>query len=155
MRVVTEKTGRAFLQGNTKVCGNTQTDGKSLWLHGNRIAQKTDILGVVMLSLAGWNTPTTRDRLNGLLDLMDIPARYYQHKFEPYLFILERKSRAHRTYEVRHRTEIEADDWFIFVKDDPTLKYVYTEWFRNPEEGHTTALVDESHYQTKSQRTEQ
>ena len=145
MRVVTEKTGRAFLRGDTKVSGNTQTDGKSLWLHGNKIAQKTDTSDVVMLSLAGWNTPTTRERLNGVLDLMDIPCRYFQHKFEPFIFTLDRNSNT------RYRTEIESDDWFIFVKDDPEHKYVYTEWFESDKQGNTTALVDTSYYKTKVQ----
>ena len=147
MRIVTENSCRAFLRGDTKVCGNTQTDGRSLWLHGNRIAQKTSTLGVVMMSLAGWNTPTTRERLNGLLNLMDMPCAYYQHKYEPYVFAID------RTSNIRYKTMIESNDWLIFVKDDPEHKYIYTEWFEDPKEGHTTALADTTLYETKIQKS--
>mgnify|MGYP001233397637 CR=1 FL=1 len=61
MRKVTEQIKLAFEQGTSKKVGNTETDGQTVWLHGNAII-KRDAFGVVEWSLAGWNTPTARDR---------------------------------------------------------------------------------------------
>jgi DNA-binding LacI/PurR family transcriptional regulator len=46
------------------------TDGRSLYLHGNRIASR--LLGgdIFLISDAGWRTSTTRERLNGLIDCL-------------------------------------------------------------------------------------
>jgi hypothetical protein len=74
MRKVTEQVVSAFLAGQSKTVGNTRCDEHSLYLHGNRIATRlnygseplsTDD-GCIRITLAGWNTPTTRERLNGL-----------------------------------------------------------------------------------------
>ena len=64
MRKVTRLTCEAFEGGMAKRMGNTRTDGHSLYLHGNKIAEWRD--GEVYVSLAGWDTVTTRERLNGL-----------------------------------------------------------------------------------------
>ena len=65
MRKVTEQIKNAFEQGTSLKVGNTKTDGKTVWLHGNAIV-KRDPDGLVRWSLAGWNTPTTRERVNGI-----------------------------------------------------------------------------------------
>ena len=52
MRKVTERIKKAFENGKSLKIGNTRTDGESVFLHGNEIA--------------GWNTPTTRERVNGI-----------------------------------------------------------------------------------------
>lgn len=79
MRKVTQQIKKAFEQGKPLKVGNTRTDGKTVWLHGNAIV-KRDPDGLVRWSLAGWNTPTTRERVNGIAN-----AGVYQHKFEPVL----------------------------------------------------------------------
>lgn len=82
MRKVTEKIANAFLLSNDKSIGNTWTNGKAVYLHGNKIAEKrTD---GIYLSLAGWNTPTTRERLNGILRAFNIDGWFSQKQFEPY-----------------------------------------------------------------------
>lgn len=64
MRKVTRGVVSAFLEGRPKRIDNTDTDGVSLRLHGNTIAEwRPDGLWVTD---AGWPTRTTRDRLNGL-----------------------------------------------------------------------------------------
>jgi len=90
MRQVSKSVITAFLKGESKTVGNTRTDGLHLFLHGNLIAYKSED-GFLSTSLAGWNTPTTRERLNSLLFLapqygykLDINA-YYQHGFMPYI----------------------------------------------------------------------
>lgn len=65
MRIVTQKIKRAFEQGVSLKVGNTKTDGTSVFLHGNEIVRR-DPSGLVFATLAGWNTPTTRERVNGI-----------------------------------------------------------------------------------------
>lgn len=64
MRSITKKIVSAFLDGKSASLDNTRTDGKSLFLHGNKIAYKED--GKLFISTCGWNTPTTKERLNGI-----------------------------------------------------------------------------------------
>jgi hypothetical protein len=54
--------GRNFRSGNTVVT-NDET-GVKVYLHGNCIWAKYN--GTARFTLAGWNTPTTRSRLNAL-----------------------------------------------------------------------------------------
>lgn len=79
MRKVTEQIKKAFEQGRSLKIDNTKTDGKTVWLHGNAIV-KRDPDGLVRWSLAGWNTPTTRERVNGIAN-----AGVCQFKFKPVL----------------------------------------------------------------------
>lgn len=69
MRKVTKQIAEAFKAGKSKTVANTTTDGKSIWLHGNKIAEKQPD-GSVLLTLAGWPTVTTRERLNGIIDTL-------------------------------------------------------------------------------------
>jgi len=55
----------AFLNGQKKTVSNTSTDGARVLLHGNEIARKEG--GHLIVTLAGWNTPTTRERVNAIL----------------------------------------------------------------------------------------
>lgn len=79
MRKVTQRIKQAFEQGKSLKVDNTRTDGQTVWLHGNAIV-KRDPDGLVRWSLAGWNTPTTRERVNGIAN-----AGVHQVKFEPIL----------------------------------------------------------------------
>ena len=67
------ESGRKFCKSNTTVT----SDGK-MYLFGNKIAEYVD--GKLRVSLCGWNSITTRERLNGLTDV-SICTRNYQ----PYL----------------------------------------------------------------------
>lgn len=64
MREVTKKVISAFLSGKKSSVRNTKTDGESLYLYDNLIAYKTK--EGIMIRTAGWNTATTRERLNGI-----------------------------------------------------------------------------------------
>lgn len=74
MRTITKKAVAAFLAGkkfredNTRVEIRTDftQDITHLILHGNVIAIKYFATGKVEITTAGWNTPTTKERLNGL-----------------------------------------------------------------------------------------
>ena len=79
MRKVTQRIKDAFEQGKSLKVDYTKTDGQTVWLHGNAIVQREpDVLG--RGSLAWWNTPTTRERVNGIAN-----AGVHQVAFEPVL----------------------------------------------------------------------
>ena len=82
MRKVTNQIAKAFFNSQSKAIGNTKTDGQSVWLHGNKIAEKT--ADGLKLTLAGWNTVTTRERLNGILQVFNLEGGYNQKAYEPY-----------------------------------------------------------------------
>jgi hypothetical protein len=78
MRKITEKARQAWIGGYDFKSGNTEVrvtfsgdsvlssgDIKELLLHGNCIAWR-DTDGVMYFSLCGWNTPTTRERLQAV-----------------------------------------------------------------------------------------
>jgi hypothetical protein len=64
-RKVTIEVVSAFLQKRREKKGNTETDGRVLYLHGNSIARWTDG-GNLEIRSAGWETNTTKERLNGI-----------------------------------------------------------------------------------------
>lgn len=62
------KAGKNRKDGNTEVChwaAGGMEDGCRVYLFGHRIAERQH--GKWVFSLAGWNTPTTRSRLQSLL----------------------------------------------------------------------------------------
>ena len=91
MRKVTEQIKNAFCQGLSLTVGNTKTDGTSVFLHGNEIIRR-DISGLVFATLAGWNTPTTRERVNGIAGMS-----FHQVNFNPCL----------------DNEPINPNDWFV------------------------------------------
>ena len=64
MRKITTATAGAFEARRKLTQGNTHTDGQALYLHGNKIAEWRG--AELWITLAGWPTVTTRERLNGL-----------------------------------------------------------------------------------------
>lgn len=74
-------TGDRMKDGGTEVVTRTREDGQrvtSVYLHDNLIAQN----GVTGwgINLRGWNTPTTRSRINALLQGLEVPGRVYSVK---------------------------------------------------------------------------
>ena len=82
MRQVTEEITRAFLNGQRKAVSNSMTDGKSLYLWGNEIARFNSD-GKLEISLCGYNTVTTRERLNGVLTLGGYNLKVSSKNFTP------------------------------------------------------------------------
>ena len=68
MRKETKTVVTAFLAGKAASATRTKTNGTTLFLHDNAIAWKEKD-GTIAMTLAGWPTPTTRERLNGLCEL--------------------------------------------------------------------------------------
>lgn len=65
MRKITQRIAKAFHAQEHLCIDNTLTDGKSVWLFGNKIIERRS--DGIYFSLAGWNTLTTRERINGVL----------------------------------------------------------------------------------------
>ena len=86
MRKVTKQIIQAWANYQTATSGNTHTDGETIYLHGNAIIWRT-AHNRFCTTLAGWNTVTTRERLNGVLNFYGIPDRFAQRNFEPVLVI--------------------------------------------------------------------
>ncbi len=95
MRKITEQAALAFAnawefgKSNTMVTvehvdGVEQT---KLFLHGNLIASMMN--GELMMTLAGWPTPTTRERLNGLLVVLGRPEGFWQSKHHQWFGTLD------------------------------------------------------------------
>lgn len=80
MRKITEQATVAFRNGYSFKLNNTQVKvtekGSEMYLHGNLIAYTESVS--LCLSHCGWETPTTKERLNGLLSPTD---RIYQKDF--------------------------------------------------------------------------
>lgn len=70
MRNITEQVTRAFFEGRNFKLSNTEVHadctGVYLKLWGNLIAKRVNQR--ISISLAGYNTVTTRERLNGILE---------------------------------------------------------------------------------------
>ena len=91
MRKITRLASEAFIANENWHLDNTRVAVEEnrtvLYLHNNIIALKNhnDSDGV-LLTLAGWGTPTTRERLNGLLAMLGHPGvGFSQRKGEQYL----------------------------------------------------------------------
>lgn len=97
MRKVTKQAVLAFLNrrpgnfSNTSVTVSDTIEGEQrveLRLHGNLIAFSQSENGhfqPVKVSFAGWQTPTTKERLNGLVTYLVAPAAgFYQKNFQLY-----------------------------------------------------------------------
>jgi hypothetical protein len=88
MRKESQKIARAFLEGKPATAARTVTDGQAVFLHGHKIAWRDDD-GALVVSLAGWGTVTTRDRLNTIFRLANLGAGVYQRKGEQFLQVGE------------------------------------------------------------------
>jgi hypothetical protein len=77
MRQTSNVVCKAFIERKAKTANNTHTDGKELMLFGNKIAWWDDE-GNLLMTLAGWGTTTTRERLNTLCRMLKIGGRFNQ-----------------------------------------------------------------------------
>lgn len=73
---------KAFIAGKSLKKARTTTDGQAIYLHGNKIAEKRQ--DGIYVTLAGWNTSTTRERVNTLIKIINGEGYFSQKKFKPY-----------------------------------------------------------------------
>ena len=110
MRKITKEAISAFLsckpfrEGNDEVRVNLNWCG--LYLHGNLIAEKRG--KEITICDCGWQTSTTKERLNGLLSELG-HKKIYQNDFS---WFLEFQGTIHR---------IESDTQYIIVNADGNL----------------------------------
>ena len=107
MRQETQKIMSAFLRGQKASAARTNTDGRSVWLHGNKIAQRSEG-DFVDFSLAGWPTVTTRERINGMLNVFGYSDFSIGQKHTmQWLFHNGKKIRSVGEYEVMSLAELD------------------------------------------------
>ncbi len=75
--------GQTWRKSNTEVAKNSEGD-TSVYLHGNRIAFVSQF-GDITLSSCGWDTPTTKSRLNAILDTFLHGFHVWQRNFTWYI----------------------------------------------------------------------
>ena len=75
--------GETWRKSNTEVAKNSEGD-TSIYLHGNRIAFVSQF-GDITLSSCGWDTPTTKSRLNAILDTFLHGFHVWQRDFTWYI----------------------------------------------------------------------
>ena len=67
---------------NTQVLYNSNTNCSSIYLHGHQIATVDHNLKAVKLSSCGYQTVTTKSRLNALLEEVKYGCRVFQKNFD-------------------------------------------------------------------------
>jgi hypothetical protein len=85
VRITTSMGGFRSVEGAKRTFPNSCT--VQLRLHDNLIAERVDAATIhekLRITLAGWGTPTTRERLNGLLTEMGKREGIWQHNHEQY-----------------------------------------------------------------------
>ena len=121
MRKITKESSEAFVnfdqykKSNTEVAikyGYSSSDEIArFYLHGNCIAEITrstlpecSVLKSTQIDLCGWHTPTTRERINGILDALGYDFRIAQRNHEQVLvkrvpnFIFNPDGESSKTY---------------------------------------------------------
>jgi hypothetical protein len=110
------KRGIAFKRANTEVVDHGTY--RAMYLHGNLIALRDG--HVLKLKMAGWGSVTTRERLNGILDVFGLSARIYQEKFEQHLYWCDGPGCGHYP--------IDTQKWLNFTVIDPARTHALQEW---------------------------
>jgi len=91
MRKIEQQMNRAisnksnWSSSNTQVSYNESTNCSSIYLHGHQIATFDHNNQAVKLSSCGWQTVTTKSRLNAILDEVKYGCRVFQKQFDWYL----------------------------------------------------------------------
>ena len=86
MRKITEQALKAFVNGTNFKSGNTRIEAIGnevfMYLHDNLIASRTNRKPIVRVCSAGWQTVTTKERLNAIIEHYLSPAdKIYQKNF--------------------------------------------------------------------------
>ena len=91
MRKIESQMNRAIVNkndwsnSNTVVEYNSNTDCSTVYLHNNRIATVDHNTNALKLSSCGWQSVTTKSRLNAILQEVIGCASVYQKQFEWFL----------------------------------------------------------------------
>ena len=91
MRKIETQMNRAIINkndwsnSNTVVEYNSNTDCSTVYLHNNRIATVDHNTNALKLSSCGWQSVTTKSRLNAILQGLIAGASVYQKQFNWFL----------------------------------------------------------------------
>ena len=91
MRKIEQQMNRAIAtksdwsSSNTRVEYNNNTNCSSIYLHGHQIATVSHNTNALKLSSCGWQTVTTKSRLNAILDEINYGCKVFQKQFDWYL----------------------------------------------------------------------
>ena len=91
MRKIEQQMNRAIANrtdwssSNTRVEFNDSTNCSSVFLHGHNIATVDHSTNAVKLSSCGWQTVTTKSRLNAILSEVKYGCSVFQKQFDWYL----------------------------------------------------------------------
>ena len=83
MRMGSTRLAIAFKNGKKLRLSTSGTDGTTVWYHHNKIAWRNPD-GSISLTLAGWPTITTRERLNTICDVLFGSRPFYQRDHVQY-----------------------------------------------------------------------
>ena len=88
MRKISREAATALIAGTNYNNSNTSVCDGTMYLHGNAIAIKEPhgMCGVYAITLAGWPTTTTKERINTLLDMLGAPYRLCTVKGQVYAY---------------------------------------------------------------------
>ena len=84
MKKISQNIATSFLAGKPLQIDNTYTDGEKVFLHSNLIAKKIHP-DKLEISLAGYPTMTTRERLNSILNVFGFDHYIQQKEGKQYI----------------------------------------------------------------------
>ena len=84
MKKISQNIATSFLAGKSLHIDNTYTDGKNVFLHSHLIAKKI-YPDKLEISLAGYPTMTTRERLNSILNVFGFDHYIQQNDGKQYI----------------------------------------------------------------------
>ena len=111
MRQITSQTCQSvemkkdFTKANMMVYFKPKQNLSLVYLHGNLISTYDHSTKNLYIRSAGWETVTTKDRLNGLIDYFGIKAGIYQKDFSWYV----RTNKGDIPFHDAFNTELEID----------------------------------------------
>jgi len=79
------RSNKYFKRGNTEVL--VTDTGCEVFLYGNNIARYHRPSHTMFVTMCGWNTSTTKSRINALLHSFGTGVRVYTKKFEPHYMV--------------------------------------------------------------------
>jgi hypothetical protein len=107
MRNIDKNSAVALYESKGFRGGNTVVTKEGVWLHGNQIVRimpegnlKDSTL--VQFTLCGWDTPTTRARINGVLEIFEGKMSLKKIKGQTYLV----------DYMDKTQMPIDSDQWY-------------------------------------------
>lgn len=108
MRKESEKIALAFAKRKPATAKRTSTDGEKVTLHVNTIAW-WNADGSLSLTLAGWPTATTRDRLNAICEVLGYGRPFHQKRNVQYHN--ETEINEHNTITYHPLRMVDPEEW--------------------------------------------